>query len=345
MMIIRHAVHQDIDDIYILAEKSGVGLTSLPNNKDIVAARIARTCDTLNGQLSKAEQGYLFVLEDTDTGRVIGLSGLEVAVGLHEPFYSFHVGKQVHASKALQVYKTLDTLFLSNDYTGSSELCTLFLDERYRKNYNGNFLSKARFMFLAAFPHLFQPKIIAEMRGHCDENGRSAFWEALGHHFFNMDFITADYLSGIGQKVFIAELMPRYPIYIDLLPPDAQQVIAKVHQLTMPAYHVLQQEGFQYQNHVDIFDGGPTIESEISTLRAMKQSRLLQVNCTAHIQHDEVAYLLGNDHYQQFRVIQVKQKIDLQQQQIDINAQQAAALQVQHGDWIRVFALHALETH
>ncbi len=43
-----------------------------------------------------------------------------------------------------------------------------------------------------------------------------------------------DYLSGIGQKVFIAELMPRFPVYVDLLPKDAQEVIGKMHPHTLP---------------------------------------------------------------------------------------------------------------
>ncbi|MCX2581823.1 arginine N-succinyltransferase, partial [Klebsiella pneumoniae] len=89
---------------------------------------------------------------------------------------------------------SLPTLFLSNDRTGSSELCTLFLDQERRENQNGKFLSKIRLMFIAAFKQYFEKKLIAEMRGYSDENGCSPFWDAIGHHFFNMDFSTADYL-------------------------------------------------------------------------------------------------------------------------------------------------------
>lgn len=86
MMIVRHAEHRDLDDIYILAGKSGVGLTSLPQNKEILSARIARTQKTLAGQAAPSEQGYLFVLEDTQLQRVVGVSAIEVSVGLTEPF-------------------------------------------------------------------------------------------------------------------------------------------------------------------------------------------------------------------------------------------------------------------
>lgn len=80
------------------------------------------------GTLPKSEQGYVFVLEDTDTGTVAGIYAIEVAVGLNDPWYNYRVGTMVHASKELNVYNALPTLFLCNDHTGASELCTLFLD-------------------------------------------------------------------------------------------------------------------------------------------------------------------------------------------------------------------------
>lgn len=123
-----------------------------------------------------------------------------MAVGLAEPWYSFRVGTQVHASKQLNVYKSVPTLFLSNDHTGHSELCTLFLDPDYRHGENGKLLSKVRFLFIAAFRERFSRRLIAEMRGFSDENGRSPFWESVGHRFFSIEFAKADYLSGTGQK-------------------------------------------------------------------------------------------------------------------------------------------------
>ncbi|MCB7112622.1 arginine N-succinyltransferase, partial [[Eubacterium] rectale] len=70
--------------------KSGIGLTSLPQNKEILSARILRTQNTLQGQAAQSEQGYLFVLEDTELQRVVGVSAIEVSVGLTEPFYNYH---------------------------------------------------------------------------------------------------------------------------------------------------------------------------------------------------------------------------------------------------------------
>lgn len=343
MMIIRHAEFRDLNDIFILAEKSGVGLTSLPANKETLAARIDRTQKTRQGIMPKSEQGYLFVLEDTVTQRVVGVSAIEVAVGLSEPFYNYHVGKQVHASKALDVYQTLDTLFLSNDLTGSSELCTLFLDTDYRKNLNGKFLSKIRFLFIAAFQEYFEKRLIAEMRGYSDELAQSPFWNALGHHFFNMDFAKADYISGVGQKVFIAELMPRFPVYTDLLPKDAQAVIGQVHPQTKPASRVLESEGLQYRGYVDIFDAGPTLEAEILNLRAVKESRILSVKIIEQIEQAQTAYLVANDAYQDYRAILIYNDIQIDDEQVYLNPEQANQLQVIEGQQIRILPLDTTE--
>ncbi|WP_343598415.1 arginine N-succinyltransferase [Acinetobacter sp.] len=339
MMIIRHAEHRDLDDIYTLSTKAGTGLTSLPPNKEILSARIERTRNTLNGEASKHEQGYLFVLEDQQTGRVVGVSGLEVSLGLTEPWYNFHVGTQVHASKALNVYKVLPTLFLSNDHTGYSELCTLFLDPDYRHSNNGKFLSKIRFLFITAFRQFFERRLLAEMRGVSDEVGRSPFWEGLGKHFFNMDFSTADYLSGIGQKVFIAELMPRYPLYIDLLPDNARNVIGKVHPHTLPAYRVLESEGMRYQGYVDIFDGGPTIEAELDDLRAVKDSCLISVRVgDAPTNKQESNYLVANDAYYDYRAILFHGTVS--DDGIYLTAEQAQTLDVKQGQSVRVLVLN-----
>jgi arginine N-succinyltransferase len=226
-----------------LAGETGGGLTSLPADEATLAARIERSQMTWRGELPKSEQGYVFVLEDCASGAVAGICAIEVAVGLNDPWYNYRVGTQVHASKELNVYNALPTLFLSNDHTGSSELCTLFLDPKWRKEGNGYLLSKSRFLFMAAFRERFNEKVVAEMRGVIDEHGYSPFWESLGKRFFAMEFSRADYLCGTGQKAFIAALMPKHPLYIDFLSDEARAVIGEVHPQTAPARAVLEKEG------------------------------------------------------------------------------------------------------
>lgn len=301
MMLFRPVRENDLDDIIRLASRAGVGMTSLPNDPVRLAARIQRSVETFDGKLSRGQQGFLFVLEDTHAGRVVGVSAIEVAVGLDEPFYNFRLQRTVRASKELGVYKNQELLNLSYDHTGHSELCTLFLDPEYQKNRNGLFLSKARFLFIAAFRELFSPHLFAELRGRSDEQGNSPFWDALGHHFFDIPFADADRLTGTGMKTFIAELMPAYPIYVSLLPENARAVIGEVHANTSPARAILEKEGFSWRGSVDIFDAGPVLEAETDAIRAVSESQFipaLQLKASG-----SSPLIVANNQFAQFRAV------------------------------------------
>lgn len=51
MMIIRPIERRDLSDLLTLAGKSGIGLTSLPQNEDTLSARIERALKTWQGEL------------------------------------------------------------------------------------------------------------------------------------------------------------------------------------------------------------------------------------------------------------------------------------------------------
>lgn len=341
MMVIRPVERDDLAQLMALAGKTGGGLTSLPADSATLSARIDRSILTWQNVLPRAEQGYVFVLEESDTGRAVGICAIEVAVGLQDPWYNFRVGTQVHASKELNVYNILPTLSLSNDHTGSSELCTLFLDPDYRNGKNGYLLSKSRFLFMAAFRDRFMQKVVAEMRGVIDEAGHSPFWESVGSRFFSMSFTEADYLCGTGQKAFIAELMPKHPLYIDYLTEEARGVIGETHPQTAPARAVLEAEGFCYQNYVDIFDGGPTLECDIDRVRAIRKSRLLTVVEGTPADDSQPLCLVANERYKDFRVILLN--ADPDSDTVSISKEQAGILRCAAGDPLRVVTLSVSE--
>ncbi len=318
MMVIRPIAKTELESLYQLAEKTGVGFTSLVPDKNTLQEKIDLSLESFQRSLTvPGIESYLFVLEDTDTKQIVGTCGLLGTVGLDEPFYSYHLGNIVHSSRELKVHNIMPTLVLNNDYTGFSELCSLFLEEEYRHSKNGQLLSKARFLFLAQFPERFTNKVFAEMRGVCDENGRSPLWESLGRHFFSLDFAKADELTSLGSKQFIAELMPNNPVYTALLNQESREVLGKVHQNTVPAKRLLDQEGFRYENYVDIFDGGPTIEARVQDIRAVRDSKLSKViinnnasTLTADQQKDQDLpyYLVANTKLDEFRCILIQRR-------------------------------------
>ncbi len=304
MMLIRPAQPGDQDDIVALAKEAGTGLTTLPKKPELVAEKIAASCEAFGMSVDQAgPEYYLFVLEDTQTGKVVGTSALYAAVGLEEAFYSYKVGTVVHSSPSLGIYGRAKVLYLGNDFTGCSEIATLFLSRKNRGGNLGPLLSRSRFLFMAQFPDRFSDSVIAEMRGVSDEAGNSPFWDALGKKFFNMKFADADAISGLGENQFIAELMPKYPVYVNMLTPEARAVIGEVHDKTRPAVSMLTREGFRYEGYVDIFDAGPTLEVKKSEIRTLRKSRVLPTRVADKLPEGEDTFLVCNMEREGFRAL------------------------------------------
>jgi arginine N-succinyltransferase len=350
MFYIRPIARGDLPSILALSERTGTGLTTLPANRERLASRIERSLAAFAGTASVDDACYMFVLVTSaphgaganGPDRVVGISAIEAAVGLREPWYNYHVGTLVHASRALDVYTVAPTLFLANDHTGHTELCSLFLDQAFRQGKNGVLLAKCRLLFIAEFTQQFAPKIIAELRGRLDADGRSPFWEGLGRHFFAMEYSTADYLTGIGQKSFVAELMPKHPVYVNLLPPDARDAIGAVHADTMPARVMLEQEGFRYEGYVDIFDAGPTLECFRDDIHAVRQSQVLPVTLgeedpVPDSLTDDILWLVCNRSFADFRAIVVAAPARVDR--LPLLPYAADALRVGEGDSVRAVPL------
>ena len=295
MLLVRPARLEDVDALLGLAESAGVGLTTLPADRKLLRDRVQRSLHAFASEpVRPGGEAYLLVLEDLRTGALAGTSGLLAKVGGFEPFYTYALHDTVHASAALGVRREVPTLHLEKSHSGPSEIGTLFLAPQFRRGGNGRLLSLSRFLFMANFPDRFDTQVIAEMRGVLDAQGGSPFWDAIGRHFFDMEFARADVLSA-ADKTFIADLMPKHPIYTPMLLPEAQACIGRVHEETLPALRLLEQEGFRFGAQVDIFDGGPLYIAQRETLRSIRQSRVAVVSeIVAEVGLPET-YLIAND--------------------------------------------------
>lgn len=346
MMVIRPINKSDAADFCRLAKSTGFGVTSLPDNPELLQHKIENAEKAFAKKVEAPHAKYLFVLEDTETQSVVGVCGIEAQVGLDEVWYNYRISTTVNASKELGIHNQTPTLYLTNDLTGCTEVCSLFLEPDYRKNSNGLLLSKSRFLFLADFPEMFSDKVFAEMRGFSDEHGRSPFWESLGKKFFTMEFSRADYITGVEGKAFIAELMPKYPIYLPFLTSEAQQVVGHVHADTEPARAMLEKEGFNFNGFIDIFDGGPAIEAFVNNIRAIRESFKRYAQVVKNPKSNGVAnsslYLVSNRQFSDFRVALVPGS-SIRQDTIDIPVEMAEQLKVCSGDVLRAVSLRELK--
>jgi arginine N-succinyltransferase len=137
----------------------------------------------------------------------------------------------------------------------------------------GALLARSRYLFMKSHRGRFGDRTLAELRGVMDEAGHAPFWDALAGKFFGMSFPEADEFNAVHGTKFIADLMPRSPVYVALLTEDAKAVIGQPHPSGRAALRMLEQEGFVFDRYVDIFDGGPTVTARTDDIRTVRESR------------------------------------------------------------------------
>ncbi|MEM8732570.1 MAG: arginine N-succinyltransferase, partial [Planctomycetota bacterium] len=229
----------------------------------------------------------------------------------------------------------VESLHLEKIHDGPTEIGSLFLSPDYRGKGRGRLLSLSRFMFMAGHPNRFADKVIAEMRGVMSEEGDCPFWEAIGRHFFEMDFPQADSLSTVNKK-FIEDFMPRYPIYTSMLPAEAIEILGKVHPNTEPALAMLQAEGFEKINLIDIFDGGPVVQCERDEIGAV--SRTLRTTVAGIAEDVQGSRVILSSESGGFRAL--ISEAEVSDQGLVIGQVAAPQLQVRVGDPISLLTLH-----
>jgi arginine N-succinyltransferase len=273
-MLIRPARPADLQALYEMAKLTGGGFTNLPADRDALSKKLARSAEAFASEAEAAEDHlYVLVLEDRATGRIDGTSQLFSAIGQSAPFYSYRIGTLSQNSRELGRTFRAEMLTLTTDLEGSSEVGGLFLHPRQRAGGLGLLLARSRYLFIRQHRARFAAQVVAELRGVIDEAGGSPFWDGLAGKFFGMGFQEADAFNAINGHQFIADLMPKHPIYTAMLPESARHVIGLPHPTGRAAMRMLEAEGFAHRGYIDIFDGGPTMAAETDAIRSVVTAR------------------------------------------------------------------------
>lgn len=336
MLIMRPIRKEDLAGLLKLLEESGHGLTSLPKDPDVLLKKIIKSMNGFAQPDVSSPSGelYTFVMEDIFRGEIVGISGIVSKIGGFEPRYYYELSKKTYTSKTLGNSHTVRILKPTKTHSGPTEICSLFLSSKHRSHQNGRLLSLSRFLFMAEHPTRFEKEVIAEMRGVVDDSGFSPFFEVVGKKFFQIPFPEADLLT-MKTKAFIEELLPPEPIIVELLPKEAQDVVAAVHPSTMPAKKILEYEGFKTNHLVGIFEPGPVLEAEISTIRSVRESMIKQITeVKNNISEDHPAYIISNRKSSDFKSCVGKVIID--NDNVIISDVVASALKLRIGDMVRI---------
>ncbi len=330
--LIRPASTADLQPMYEMAKLTGGGFTNLPPDRAALAAKLDRAQTAFaatprDGEID--DQLFVLMLENLATGDVRGTCQLFTKVGMRMPFYSYRLGTISQHSAELGRTFRADVLSLVTDLEGSSEVGGLFLHPHERAGGLGLLLARSRYLFIRANRQRFGDRILAELRGVIDDAGGSAFWDSVAGKFFGMSFQEADQFNALHGNQFIADLMPKHPVYVAMLSEAARSVIGLPHPSGRAAMRMLENEGFAFENYIDIFDGGPTMTARTDQVRTIRDA---QTGRISRIGPGTVRALAASGQCADFRCCFAH--IGVEGDDIHVDAATAAALRVDVGDSI-----------
>ncbi len=336
-MIILRPIHTTDEAQFIaLSKLANIGLTSLPKDESRLQKKLQTSLDSFYKSVSlPGDEQYVFVLENCITHEIIGISAIMAATGGGEPLYFYKKEILITQSSIDQVTKKIPILSPLSYVRGPSEVCSLFLHPDFRHAGLGKLLSLGRFLFIARFPERFTASMFAELRGVIIDD-ESPFWNGVGRHFLDMSIVDVFEMIKYG-KSFISHFLPKYPIYIPLLPQAVQEVIGRTHEQTKAALRMLLNEGFHITEEIDIFDAGPTLRVRKNDIRTIKESKRYQITKIVSEAATEKKYMMGNERID-FRAL-ISTAIIHDDETLSLPYETSIALEVGLGDWIRLMEL------
>lgn len=257
---------------------------------------------------------FMFTMEDTETGGVIGTSQIRARMGgPGNPNYSFKVLHRQFRSESLGFGTSHLVVRMHEDESGPTEIGGLILQPSFRghKDKPGKFLSLVRFHFVALHRKLFADRILAEMMGQITSAGDNLFWDHIGRKFIPVTYAEADRFCQHNRR-FIDELFPKDDLYLTLLPLEVLNGVAQTAKETIPARKLLEKLGFRYKNFIDPFDGGPHLEADTDDISIVRNTRTAPFGGTLSgkpTHRGFISTLLGDG---QFRAVDTEFALDKQ---------------------------------
>jgi len=339
MLFVRPGRLADLDALEHMARTAQPVLHSLPHDRRALEARVALSEDSFRAEVDfPGEEFYLFVLEDSASGKLMGTASIVAAAGYSDPFYVFRNDALIHASRELHVNRKIHALTMSHELTGKSRLAGYYIDPSLRGDAAAQLISRARMMYIAANRKRFTPEVFSLLLGVTDANGVSPFWEAVGRKFFGRDFAAIEVESGGRSRTFIAEVMPTYPVYVPLLPEAAQRVLGEPDGNALLAYEIHLEEGFETDRYVDIFDAGPVLTAQVDRSVSVRYNETRAVR-EAPLANGAAYLIAHNGAAGEFRCVLADLAPGKQAGAV-LSQAARAALGVREGDAVRCVPLH-----
>jgi arginine N-succinyltransferase len=291
MYVVRPVQQSDIAALETLAAVTMPGVHTLPKTRDKIALAVERSIASFAAQVDiPSEESYLFVLEDSNDKSIAGTAAIFASAGSNGTYFSFRNDVIQQVSRDLNISHSVHALTLCSELTAYSQLSGFYVRNQEHAGIEAALLSRARLLFAVLSPQRFGERFFVPLAGITNDDGQSPFWDALGRKFFKMDFLDAErVIGGARNRTLIVELMPHYPVYVPLLPGDAQAAMGQIHPQGELAFNLLTEEGFQADEYIDIFDGGPILQAHRNALRTINGAKTRKVGPVGGAASDDFA--------------------------------------------------------
>ncbi|NRR32063.1 arginine N-succinyltransferase [Oxalobacteraceae bacterium] len=340
MYVVRPVEPADIPALEALAAVTMPGVHTLPKTRDKIALAVERSIASFAAHVDvPSEESYLFVLESLDEQRIVGTAAIFASAGSNGTYFSFRNDVIQQVSRDLNISHSVHALTLCSELTACSQLSSFYVDEKVQSGPEAALLSRARLLYAVLAPQRFGDRFFVPLAGITDSNGDSPFWNALGRKFFQMDFLDAErVIGGARNRTLIVELMPHYPVYVPLLPGDAQAAMGQIHPSGETAFNLLTAEGFEADDYIDIFDGGPILQANKNALRTINgalQRRVTTVQPEPDRNREPMfSYAIAASSEHHFRAVVTSCPALEAQQSVGLTPEVQAVLKIADGDTV-----------
>jgi arginine N-succinyltransferase len=279
MFVVRPVELADVGALETLAAVPMPGVHTLPRTRARLTESVERSIASFAAHVDiPSEESYMFVMEDLASGEIAGTAAVHASAGSNGTYFAFRNDVIQQVSRDLNISHSVHALTLCSELTAYSQLSAFYVRQGDSAGIEAALLSRARLLYAVLAPHRFGDRFFVPLAGVTDSDGQSPFWNALGRKFFKMDFLDAErVIGGARNRTLIVELMPHYPVYVPLLPGDAQAAMGQIQPGGQLAFKLLAAEGFEADEYIDIFDGGPILQAHKHALRSFAGSMMRRV--------------------------------------------------------------------
>lgn len=270
-MMLRPARPDDAGAIYDLFASSAddlTGMTSLPQTMTAAEKISEETSNTVaelaTGSFEMVDgetRRLLFIIVDTESGPdgeadsaagpVLGVTGMTF--------------KKAVPNLAVRVTTSGDGKGLVMQSMSSlwtrTELDSSYLGPKARGRRAGTLLSRGRFMLLQIVRRQVPNLVVSHLRGVFDEDGNAPFWRCFGLKFAPEWQASPDAEAALEADPALLDGLAGH--ILELTAPVLDSLGA-VNAASLPAYHLLRNEGLEPNGMYDPIDGGPTLVADIS---------------------------------------------------------------------------------